>query len=67
MENFKNANKKIIAEDLTLDEAKQLECCKDLSDEQIIELLRTIKIFCEITFSIYSKEKESQNEKQISE
>jgi hypothetical protein len=61
----KNASKKIIAEDLTLEEAKQFECCKDLSDEQIIELLNTIKTFCEITFSIYAKEKESQDENQI--
>jgi hypothetical protein len=42
-------------EDLTIEEAKAFECCKGLSDKEILELLKTVKTFCEVAFSIHSK------------
>jgi len=56
-------------EDLTLEEAKQFDCCKELTDDEIKELLEVLKIFTEISFSVFAKkkaqaEKEKQNESQ---
>ncbi len=42
-------------EDITLEEAKQYECCKDLTDEQISELLETIRKFTKTAYYVYAK------------
>ena len=54
-------NKKVQSEDLTLEEAKAFECCKDLTDEEIIQLLETIRTFTEIVYSVYAKQNGYQN------
>jgi hypothetical protein len=46
-------------EDITVEEARTFECCKNLTDEQITELLETIRTFTEITYYTFaSKEKQ---------
>lgn len=47
-------------EDISIEEAKQYECCKNLNDEQITDLLETIRTFCEITYYNFAKKKEEQ-------
>lgn len=44
-------------EDLTLEEAKKIDCCKDLTDEEIKELLEVLKVFTEISFAVFQKKK----------
>jgi len=57
-----------ITEDLTLEEAKKFDCCKDLNDEETKELLEVLKIFTEIAFSVYAKKKvEAEKKKQDGE
>lgn len=51
------------SEDLTVEEARTFECCKDLTDEQIKELLDTIRTFTEIAYSIFAK-KQAERENQ---
>ena len=48
-------------EDLTIEEAKEFECCKNLTDEQIKELLETIRTFTEITYYTFARNNEEQN------
>lgn len=47
-------------QDITIEEARQFECCKNLNDEQITDLLETIRTFCEITYYNFAKKKEEQ-------
>ncbi len=47
-------------EDISIKEARQFECCKDMSDEQIAELLETIRKFTEITYSIHARNIDNQ-------
>ncbi len=35
--------------------------CKNLNDEQITDLLETIRTFCEIAYYNFAKKKEGQN------
>ena len=42
-------------EDLTVEDAKAFACCKNMTDEEIKELLDTIKTFTEIGYSICAK------------
>jgi hypothetical protein len=48
-------------EDLTIEEAKTFECCKDLTDEQISELLETIRAFTEIVYYTFAQNNEQQD------
>lgn len=48
-------------EDLTIEEAKEFECCKNLTDEQITELLETIRTFTEITYYTFAQNNEQQD------
>jgi hypothetical protein len=55
-------------EDLTLEEAKQFDCCKDLTDDEIKELLEVLKVFTEIAYSVFAKKKaEEEKQKQQQE
>jgi len=47
-------------EDLTIEEAKTFECCNDLTDEQISELLETIRAFTEIAYYTFAQNNEQQ-------
>ena len=50
-------------EDITVEEARTFECCKNLTDAQITELLETIRTFTEITYYTFaSKEKQDDGE-----
>ncbi len=49
-------------EDLTIEEAKEFECCKDLTDEEIKELLETIRIFTEIAFCAFANNKKNDQD-----
>ena len=52
-------------EDITVEEAKTFECCKDLTDEQIKELLDNIITFTEIAYSVFAKKQnEEKNQEQ---
>lgn len=53
-------------EDLTLEEAKAFDCCKDLTDDEINELLEVLKVFTEIAYSVFAKKK-AEKEKQQEE
>lgn len=66
---YRNYQTENNTEDLTLEEAKQFECCKDLTDEQISELLETIRKFTETAYYVYAKNyPEGRNTiKQVSE
>ena len=44
-------------EDLTLVEAKKFDCCKDLTEDEIKELLEVLKVFTEISFAVFQKKK----------
>ena len=44
-------------EDLTFEEAKEFEFCKNLTDEQIKELMEAVKIFTEIVYATFAKKK----------
>jgi hypothetical protein len=44
-------------EDLTLQEAKEFECCKGLTDDEINELLEVLKIFSQVAYNLYAKQK----------
>jgi hypothetical protein len=57
MEIIENKNKNKKYEDLTLEEAKEFEYCKNLTDEEIKELLEAVKIFTEIVYIAFAKEK----------
>jgi ribosomal protein L12E/L44/L45/RPP1/RPP2 len=54
-----------LTEDVTIEEARAFECCKDLNDEQIKELLENIRIFTEIAYSAYAKKKEEQENDEL--
>lgn len=54
-------------EDLTLEEAKQFDSCKDLTDDEIKELLEVLKEFTEIAYAIYAKQKAKKKEEIQSE
>lgn len=49
-------------EDITVEEAKEFECCKNLTDEQITELLETIRTFAEITYYTFARNNEEKNQ-----
>lgn len=51
-------------EDLTLQEATQFDCCKDLTEEEIKELLEELKVFTEIAYAIFAKQKEEEKKQQ---
>ncbi|WP_196936630.1 hypothetical protein [Sphingobacterium hungaricum] len=42
--------------DITIEEVKSLPTFADFSDEQALEVVRTIKIFVEIALDYYKKE-----------
>ena len=42
-------------EDLTVEEAKAFDCCKNMNDKEIQDLLDTIRTFTEIGYSICAK------------
>lgn len=44
-------------EDLTIEEARALGGCEDLTDEEVKEMLEVVKTFCDITYATYSKKK----------
>ena len=48
-------------EDITIEEARTFECCKNLTDEQITELLETIRTFTEITYYTFASKEEQHN------
>ena len=50
-------DKKNNGEDLTFEEAKEFEFCKNLTDEQIKELMEAVKIFTEIVYATFAKKK----------
>ena len=54
---MKIVNNENQTEDLTVEEAKTFESCKDMTDEQIKELLETIRIFTEIAYSAFAAKK----------
>ena len=43
--------------DISLQEAREFECCKGLSDEEINELLEVLKIFSQVAYNLYAKQK----------
>lgn len=50
------SEKKIIKEDLTLDELRTFEGFENISDEEGLAVLHTIITFSDIAFSVYSKQ-----------
>jgi len=60
MKAINNIHDKTLSHDLTLEEAKQFECCKDLTDEQILELIEAVKILTEVVYSVHAKRKARQ-------
>jgi hypothetical protein len=48
-------------EDLTLQEAKQFDCCKHLSDDEILELLDVLKVFTQVAYSVFAKQRSGKN------
>jgi hypothetical protein len=62
------SEKKIIKEDLTLEELRTFEGFENVSDEEGKAILHTIITFSEISFSIYSKQNQdaAQDEEKYS-
>jgi hypothetical protein len=58
---MKTVHSKNQDEDITIEEARTFECCKNLTDEQITELLETIRAFTEIAYYTFAKNNEEQN------
>ena len=61
------SEKKIIKEDLTLDELRAFEGFENVSDEEGLTILHTIITFSDIVFSIYSKQKSANDTEQDNE
>jgi hypothetical protein len=53
---------KTLAHDVTLEEAKQLDCCKDLTDEQVLELIEAVIVLTEMVYSVHAKKKAQQQD-----
>lgn len=64
MKAVRNIYDKTLSHDLTLEEAKQFDCCKGLTEEEIKELLEELKIFTEIAYAIFAKQKEEEKKQQ---
>jgi hypothetical protein len=61
------SEKKIIKEDLTVDELRTFEGFENISDEEGLAILHTIITFSDIVFSIYSKQKSDNDTAQDNE
>lgn len=46
---------------ITIEDARQLETFKDWNEEQLEELINTLKSFCNISYQIWSKEQQKCN------
>lgn len=46
---------------ITIEDARQLETFKDWNEEQLEELVSTLKSFCNISYQIWSKEQQKCN------
>lgn len=51
---------------LSLDKAKELLEDKNISDQDLSEVLKSIKIFCKVAYELYVQE-QNQNENKIEE
>ena len=58
---MKTVHSKNQDEDITIEEARTFECCKDLTDEQITELLETIRTFTEIAYYTFAQNNEQED------
>jgi hypothetical protein len=43
---------------LTLEKARELLGKKEISDEQLLEIVNAVKVFCKIAYELYAKEQE---------
>lgn len=59
--NPKAQTPKNIKQGITIEDAHQLETFKDWNEEQLEELISTLKCFCNISYQIWSKEQEKCN------
>lgn len=61
------SEKKIIKENLTVEELRTFEGFENVSDEEGTAILETIITFSDIVFSIYSKQKNDTDSEQDNE
>lgn len=51
------------AQDITVEDVRAIDCFKDLSDEQVEEVIEYVKVYCGLVYAAYQNQKLKQKNK----